>query len=447
MSARYNHSMTSVNSATPFVDDRPDPPTRHVKATDPSTSQWHRINVTWLLKLRWVAVVGQLLTIAGSVLLFDIQIPMMWAVVLVITITGLSNLMLAWWFRIRSHSSDEKPWLLILGLVLMMDMLSLTVLLYVSGGPNNPFSLFFFVNLCLCALVLNRKWAWCINGLANVCFAALMVSHHSLPALQSWLPPIRETGIVTLSHVGLLTAFFTCSSVIVHFMNRLTAEVAQQNEQIQLAQTAKALGEKMEALGTLAAGTAHELATPLGTIAVVAREVEAAFERHPPDFPGADEVVQDVHLIRSQLDRCRAILDRMSSHAGETIGEQIQSVTLEQLARRCMEGVIGSERISLSLPPEADRKVEVPVDGLSQAIRGLIQNAIDANLSNEQVQIDVTNQPHGWQFEIRDRGTGMSEEVLARVSEPFFTTKSPGKGMGFGRVFSAKRDPTSGWHG
>jgi two-component system sensor histidine kinase RegB len=401
-------------------------------------SERYSINATWLIKLRWVAVFGQVLTVLGSMLLFNIEIPMLWAVIVVISATAISNLIFQFWFKHWSVDSAGRPWDLALGLILLMDMLSLTTLLFATGGPNNPFSLFFFVNLSLCALILNRNWAWCLNGLTILCFAGLIYEHHHIDQLDLGLDTIRDRGDISLYHMGLLIAFMTCSSVIVYFMTRLTAEVGEQYNQIQKAQAQQARSDKMEALGTLAAGTAHELATPLSTIAVVARDVEHAFEMHPLDFPGADDVLEDVHLIRSQLDRCRNILDRMASHAGETIGEQIQSVSLEKLAHSSLEGLIGRGRVQLDLPQAAATTlVNVPLDGLSQALRGLVQNALDADPSDRPVSVSLRHENDSWSFEIHDQGPGMTPEILERVSEPFFTTKPPGKGMGLG-VFLAK---------
>jgi len=421
----------------------------------------HYLNATWLLKLRWVAVIGQLATIAGSVLFFKVQIPMAWAMAIVISLTAISNLFLTVWIeRWRRIETDLQrrsnaqfpstsgtgpgeidsplPWALILGLVLIMDMLSLTALLFTTGGPNNPFYLFFFVNLSLCALMLNRRWTWAINVLTIACFAGLMFEHHDMEQLDLGLETIRSRQDVSLPHMGMLVAFATCSSVIVYFMTRLTDELRNQQKELRRAQALRANSEKIEALGTLAAGTAHELATPLSTIAIVARDVEQAFEEHPPQFPGAEDVIEDVHLIRSQLDRCRGILDRMASHAGETIGESIEPATVEQISNASLEGLMGRGRVQLSLPSEASiEKIDVPLDGLSQAMRGLVQNALDADPSDKPVFVAVTQSEDAWVWSIRDQGKGMTPEQLSRVSEPFYTTKPPGKGMGLG-VFLAK---------
>ena len=398
------------------------------------------LNVSWLVKLRWVAVVGQLMTITGVILVMGIQIPMLWAIAVVISLTGISNLFLAFLLsRWQRFSGDGKlPADLILGMVLVMDMLSLTTLLFATGGPNNPFSLFFFVNLSLCALMLNRNWAWAINVLTIFCFAGLMYVHHPMEPLDFGLPMIYERGHYSIQQLGLLVAFATCSSVIVYFMTRLTSELREQQRRVRRAQWQQSRSEKLEALGTLAAGTAHELATPLSTIAVVARDVERAFEEHPPDFPGAADVIEDVHLIRSQLDRCRKIIDRMASHAGETIGESIELVTIDRLSNAALEGLIGRGRVQLHLPRDADQQtIRVPLDGLSQAIRGLVQNALDADPSDRQINIEVDRDGQFWSWRIKDRGPGMTADQLSRVSEPFFTTKPAGKGMGLG-VFLAK---------
>ena len=402
-------------------------------------------NTKWLLKLRWVAVVGQLVTILGSAWLFQVEIPMAWAMTSVIAVTLVSNIALMVWSNRWQHRQSsivsEYPsssWSVILGLVLILDMLSLTTLLFATGGPNNPFSLFFFVNLSLSALLLNRYWAWAITALTFCCYFFLMYVHHPIPQLNLGLETIRDTGEISIMQTGLLASFGTCACVIVYFLTRLTDELHDQQIQIRRAQLLQSNSDKVEALGTLAAGTAHELATPLSTIAIVAKDVEQAFEKHPPNFPGAEDVIDDVHLIRSELDRCRKIIDRMSSHAGDTIGESIGPVSVKQISMQTLDGIADSDRVKLHLPAEASAQfLSVPAEALCQAMRAIIQNGIDADNSGSPVEVTVSDTGDSWQWLIKDQGDGMSNEQLKRVSEPFFTTKPPGKGMGLG-VFLAR---------
>ena len=405
----------------------------------PNLKERNFLNASWLINLRWVAVIGQVATITSAIAIFNAKLPALWPLIIVISLTAISNVLLTIWFASDKRVTlSVKTWNVLLGLVMVMDMLSLTALLFSSGGPNNPFSLFIFVNISLSALVLNRHWAWGINLLANLCFLLITVEHLNVEKLDMGLRPLRLGNGLHLTHISLLIAFAACSSVIVYFMTRLTAELRAQQLEVRNAQMKQARSEKIEALGTLAAGTAHELATPLSTIAIVAKDVEQAFERHPPNFPGAEEVIEDVHLIRNQLDRCRTIIDRMSSHAGEAVGETIRPCSLSRLADAAMEGLIGRGRVQLDiLPADEDVTVSVPLDGLSQAIRGLVQNALDADPTDRPVRVVIRREGQNWRWEIIDRGPGMTPEVIERVSEPFFTTKSPGKGMGLG-VFLAK---------
>ena len=417
-----------------------------MNATRIPESDHYYANTKWLLKLRWVAVVGQLVTILGATWLFQMQIPKAWAMTSVIAVTLISNIVLMLWSRqwqqprvmtaAAEYPSSSSS--LILGLVLILDMLSLTALLFATGGPNNPFSLFFFVNLSLSALLLNRYWAWAITALTFCCYCFLLYEHQHIPQLNMGLEPIRHSGVISILHKGLLASFVTCACVIVYFMTRLTDELHDQQIQIRRAQLLQSNSDKVEALGTLAAGTAHELATPLSTIAIVAKDVEQAFEKHPPNFPGAEDVIDDVHLIRSELDRCRMIIDRMASHAGDTMGESIRSVSVEEISTRTLEGIADSDRVELRLPAAAkEHFLSVPTDALCQAMRAIIQNGIDADASGSPVEVEVTEIGNSWQWLIKDQGDGMSNEQLKRVSEPFFTTKPPGKGMGLG-VFLAR---------
>lgn len=403
----------------------------------PNPSKRLAVNASWLIKLRWVAVIGQVLTILAVVLIMKIEIASTTALGVVIGVTALSNLLLSFWFN-RNRTIDDPP-AVALGLVMVMDMLSLTCLLFATGGPSNPFSFFFFVNLSLCALILNRNWAWALNILSIFCFGALMLKHHPIDALNFGpaLAPILERGTISIPQAGLIIAFSTCGSVIVYFMTRLTSELRQQEADLRRVQVVQARSEKLEALGTLAAGTAHELATPLSTIAIVARDVEKAFDEHPPEFPGAEDVVEDIHLIRSQLDRCRNIIDRMAGQAGQAIGESLNRISVKDLLDEILKELPERDRILATMDDEAAKgSVRVPLVGLSQALRGLFQNALDADSTGKiRVNIDQVDQQSRWT--VRDHGSGMTEDVLQRLSEPFFTTKQPGKGMGLG-VFLAK---------
>ena len=145
-----------------------------------------RHGMTWLVQLRWMALAGQLamITIVNSVL--RVPLPMRWLLV-VIAVTAISNVALAIWSAIQPKEAESDNEMLearqipVLGLVQLLDVIILTVLLALSGGPNNPFSTFYFVNLCLSAVVLPRRWAWVICAEAILCFGTLFFLHVPLP--------------------------------------------------------------------------------------------------------------------------------------------------------------------------------------------------------------------------------------------------------------------------
>src|SRR5690606_897800 len=133
---------------------------------------------------------------------------------------------------------------------------------------------------------------------------------------------------------------------------------------------------RLEALGTLAAGAAHELANPLGTIAVVAREVERYIERNSPE----PRVVEDMKLIKSELQTCRNILKRMSADAGQAMGEQLSEATPRELMEETLEGLRDADRVVLVIDEQLDDfMLVIPLTSLAQALRGIVQNALAAS--------------------------------------------------------------------
>ena len=195
------------------------------------------------------------------------------------------------------------------------------------------------------------------------------------------------------------------------------------------------VSEKLEALATLAAGAAHELATPLSTIAVVARELERTLDR----LSLSPDVQDDIVLIRREVDRCRTILDRMANDAGQPSGEPLRQCTVSTLLNKVIDGSVERTDVLMQVDPEmADAILSLPIEGIAQALRGLVRNAIDASPEGVSIVLAASRAPSGRvAIRVRDRGTGMTEAILQRVAEPFFTTKAPGAGMGLG-VFLAR---------
>ncbi len=396
------------------------------------------INAVWLMKLRWVAVVGQLITILFVT--YAIGIPVRVApLMLSLSITAISNLGFTLWLRSNAEvpKFPQTPWYWnrVFVALMALDLAVLTAQLYFTGGHANPFTVFYFVNLALSGILLTAKWAWLLNLLSVVSFAVLLYVQVPLTELRQPenLLSVREIGFTTLSQQGLLVAFATCSSVIVYFATRLTSELKRRDQALRQTQVRQARSEKWESLGTLAAGAAHELATPLTTIAVVSREIERELEsQNSPQL-----LIDDVQVIRQELDRCRGILNQMSTDAGHMTAEEPTEMDIGSLMKHVLDGLSReNRRVNINVPEDlAQLSVMLPVESVGMAVRGIIHNAIDAS-QDEPVEVKLSKNASMICICVCDQGVGMSEEVLRRADEPFFSTKETGSGMGLGRFLA-----------
>jgi two-component system sensor histidine kinase RegB len=233
--------------------------------------------------------------------------------------------------------------------------------------------------------------------------------------------------------IGMWVAFGVAAGFIVYFLMRVTVALARRDAELYQARSLVAQQEKLASLATLAAGTAHELATPLSTIALVARELD----RELSDPNALDAARDDAKLIREQVQRCRAILDNMSARGGEFAGESRARVDLSAVVGEAVSELAKTPPIRVDLGEVAKTcRVEAPPRALALTIQNLLKNAQDASAEGQEVVLSATIAGSRVCIEVRDEGTGMPREVLERVGEPFFTTKPPGGGMGLGLFVS-----------
>jgi two-component system sensor histidine kinase RegB len=194
--------------------------------------------------------------------------------------------------------------------------------------------------------------------------------------------------------------------------------------------------EKLASLSTLAAGAAHELGTPLATIALVAKELEHGLDA----ARSADELIPDARLIRQEVERCREILQQMAARAGEGAGE-MPTVFDVHGVERDLSDALGSRATQIAFEREGDRsELVAPKALLVQVLANLVRNAFDAQAEagkTETVRVVTRLQGERAAFEIFDSGPGIPADASSRVGEPFFTTKAPGRGLGLG-VFLAR---------
>jgi two-component system sensor histidine kinase RegB len=237
-----------------------------------------------------------------------------------------------------------------------------------------------------------------------------------------------------VSKTAFFIAFATCSAVLTYFVSQLALEVRLRDRRLAIAEKDKERAQRLEALATLAAGAGHELASPLSTIAVIAGEMSRTLDKQ--DIP--EKVRRDVGLIREELNRCKDILHRMKSGAGEAAAERLHPVSLGDIIDETIAAMREPHRVEVDMDQAVeDFKALLPKQALSQAFRNLFQNGLDASKHGGHVEVRSTivmpqEGRRAWELIIEDSGTGMSEDVLRRIGEPFYTTKEVGEGMGLG---------------
>ena len=399
---------------------------------------------TWLLRLRSFAVAGQLITILAATLLLDIELPLTQLLSLV-SLTAVTNAFYGLWLHTLSpverltsdgaspkkspeddHPHDESPRLHGVALALMLlDLITLTAMLYFSGGAANPFSLFYFVNLAVGGVMIRPRAAWSLTVTAIVGYTFLLFSAIPIPGVD-----LFATSGFNVRTGGMMLAFATCSSVVTYFVTRTAGELKHRERQLRRTQAAQAASQRLEGLTTLAAGAAHELATPLSTIDVIVRELS----RHLEDVDKPQSVDADLELIDAQLEMCRQILQRMRSAAGDSMAHRWDRTTVGDLIDTTLEGIRDPHRVDVIDAADAveNQTLWVPQEAVAQAVRNLIHNGLDASGKEGRVRVESTLVADQLQLHVIDAGQGMSDEVLGRASDPFFTTKEPGRGIGLG---------------
>ena len=390
------------------------------------------INLQWLIHLRWAAIGGQLITVLVVSLLLRVELPNA-TLLAVIAAEFASNALLLiivrrWVVSTPTSSDGAKD---VDGLqsiqlgVTILDTVFLGVLLALTGGLSNPFCAFLVIYAALSAVLLPIRYA--LTAVAAVVLVLLGMLRFSQPiGVLSSDTEVRGWGmVVAIGLTSLLSVFF---------VSRVTATLARRSEQLEAERERRGRRRHLEALGTLAAGAAHELGTPLSTIAIVAKELELRLARSQ-----GNEVEQaDATLIRDEVARCRRILDRMSTDAGGGIGEQLVPTSARELADLVVGEMAAKDRVlvEFDLPGASGEGKEVPYviprQGLATSIRAIIQNSIDASAGDSSVRL-VLRRPKGrLQIFVADVGVGMSPDEVERAKEPFFTTKEVGRGMGLG---------------
>lgn len=364
----------------------------------------HRnVRLDTLVRLRWLAIIGQSTAVLVVYYGLDFDLPI-YACIAAIILAAWLNVAL----RLRFHMTqrlepDRAAWLL------AFDIAELAVLLFLTGGLQNPFAFLFLGPVLLSATALPPRFTLLLGGFAVACATVLVFVHYPLPwdsedPLQ--LPPIYMMGV------------WMCILLAIGFIGvyawQITEESRQLSDALAATELVLAREQHLSQLDGLAAAAAHELGTPLSTISVIARELERAIAA---DAPHGD----DVRLLREQAKRCRDILAKLTELSAG--GEPFDRMRLTAL----IEEVVAPHRnfgVTIDVITPSDRAAE-PVGARNPAILyglgNLLENAID--FAHDRVLVDAKWDEDSVAVTISDDGPGFAPEILTRIGEPYVTSR------------------------
>jgi two-component system sensor histidine kinase RegB len=386
---------------------------------DNSPRDTSRRNAARLILLRNVEIAGIAAGIAIATGYFRLTLPLRPLLVLLAMIIALN---IYAWLRHRrgTRISDAE----IFGQMLL-DVAGLTGIFFYTGGASNPFVWFYLLPLMIAATILPRTHTWIMAAVTVACYTSLFLvdapmdsghAHHHDPAsgfrmhvFGMWLGFVISAGFVAVIIVGMA-----------HSLRQRDRRLAEAREQA-------LQNERLVALGTLAAGAAHELGTPLGTMAILTAELE---DEYRGDARHAD-LHHKLGILRSQVDRCKSALSVISAEAGADRAEAGRRLPVAKY----LEEIIAewrSQRPGASLDyrvAEHEPRAEILAERtLTQALVNIINNAADA--SPEDVLLRSSWSSAVLTLEIGDRGAGIDTTIRGQLGKTPVTTKNEGLGVG-----------------
>lgn len=398
-----------------------------------SDAELGALRLRTLVRLRWVAVTGQTVAVLGVHFLLGFPLPLGFCLA-AIALSAWLNIFLSirWRKSVRLQPSHA-------GMLLAYDIFQLAVLLYLTGGLENPFAFLFLVPVTISATALSLQWILSLGATAFFCATFLAFSHMPLP----WRPGQPLT--LPDAYIGGMWTAIICGVVFsALYARRIAEEARQMSAALTATELVLAREQRFSALDGLAAAAAHELGTPLATIALVAKELKR-------ELPQEGAHAEDIELLISQTARCREILARLANHEAED-DEIYQRTKLLVMVEDLIAPLRGADvSIAVTSSGEGAGKAEAvePVfrrnPAIAYGLGNLLENAVD--FAESEVEIEARWTPALVSLTVRDDGPGFRQDVFDRLGDPFVTTRpgygeetgEPGRheGMGLG-FFIAK---------
>ncbi len=355
-----------------------------------------------LTYLRWMAVAGQSGTLLLVYFAFGYPLPILYCGIAILTSAAL-NTVLALRYPVSHRLSNREA-----TFYLAFDVAQLAALLYLTGGIANPFALMFLAPVVIAATILNLSNTLILAFFAFAAVSLIGIWHRPLPWPRTdvlVLPPLYQAGIWAALVLGIgFTSVYAW---------RIASEAARMSAGLSATQLALSRERRLASIGALATAAAHELGTPLGTIAVVARELERVLPENSPE-------IEDARLLREQAERCRAIIAGLAQPGKEMLGGVIRlplGALLEDMVRDRGEAVEMVVRIAT--PGEEPEVWRVPE--LLHGLGNILENAAD--FARERVTVEGRWDAGSLYLTVDDDGPGFAPEIFEALGEPYVTSR------------------------
>lgn len=376
-----------------------------------STPSRNLMRLTIVRGITWTGFLGAII-FGIEVIGFQLYVV---PVISVIIAMGLVNVV-TWWRLGWPRAVSDVEYLC----HLLADVAGLSLLFYFTGGSTNPFITYYLVPITIAAATLPWRYAWLIASAAMVSYTFLMFSFEPVPQFSH----STTLGPISLHVLGMWLNFGLSAGLVTFFIYKMAHALRRRDQTLSRTREAALRNEQVVAVATQAAGTAHELGTPLSTMAVLLQEMREEAKENPL-------LIKDIDLLRQQVDTCKSCLQHLvASTDRRRLAEperHLVDVWLSQIIQRW-----------LVLRPDVSHQLEIAerrgmptltVDAtLDQALTNLLNNAADANPESITISLDWNRDEVI--IDIRDHGPGVAMSIADQLGETFVSTKSKGMGIG-----------------
>ncbi|GAB4356877.1 MAG: ATP-binding protein [Methylohalobius crimeensis] len=387
-----------------------------------------RRNLKWLFVLRNLLITGDALIIGITV--YDLGVPLpinpLWGIISVMVAVNCLT-----WYRLQEKRPVTE---LELFCHLCLDALGITGLLYFAGGTSNPMAWFLLLPLIITATVLPQRYTWYMVFLACGAYTFLIAYYHPLPPLpvaevqtdRLPLELLEDYPGFGLRAFGTWVGFVFSAGLVAYFVVEMANTLRERERRLAEAREQSLRDEQVVALGTLAAGAAHEIGTPLGTMTILVQELLE-------DYPGGEhaELRQRLLIFKDQIERCKNALAVMSASAGQRRAESghMEEVRryLEKLVQQWRQQYSGA-RLKFQVTKEDPRAKIIAERTLSHALINILNNA--AEVSPEMVELTASWDCYRLELLIIDQGPGINPGLTQQLGRYPVVSSKQGLGVG-----------------